>query len=155
MQTPVTIKMVSTMLIVIRVSFHWIMKATMKVVTKVDTTCMVSVSFSDIPLLTLLPLVVAWTVTGAAAFGPKYAMFCCKMCLMNSMRKALVVQIAAMEMSRLTCQWLRSCMKRLTYRVNVYQGKFGDERVNKIETAHVVRRASASVQVCLRVFVHL
>ena len=62
---------------------------------------MVMLSFSEMPLLTLFPFVVAWVVTEAAESESKYAMFCRRMCLMKSMRSALVVRIAAMEMQ--TC----------------------------------------------------
>ncbi len=67
--------------------------------TKVDTPWIVSVSFSDIPLLTLFPFVVACVVTEAASSESKYAMFCRRMCLMKSNRKALVVRIAATDTS--------------------------------------------------------
>jgi hypothetical protein len=59
MQIPVTIRIVGTIHIVIKVSFHDMTNATIKAVIKVETPCMVSVSFSEMPLLTLFPLVVA------------------------------------------------------------------------------------------------
>lgn len=62
---------VGTILIVIRVSFHCTTKATMKAVTKVDTPWIVSESFSEIPLLTLFPLLVACVVTEAASSESK------------------------------------------------------------------------------------
>ena len=99
MQTLVTISIVGTIAIVIKVSFHEMTKATMKAVTKVDAACIVSVSFSEMPLLTLFPLVVACTVTDAAASESKYAIFCRRICLMKSIRKALVVRIADMDIS--------------------------------------------------------
>lgn len=70
-QIPVTTKIVGTIAMVIRVSFHEITNATMNAVTNVDAACTVNVSFSEIPLLTLFPLVVAWTVTEAAASESK------------------------------------------------------------------------------------
>lgn len=45
------------------VSFHWTAKATMKAVTKLDRAWMVRPSFSEIPLLIRLPLVVIWPET--------------------------------------------------------------------------------------------
>lgn len=65
--------------------------------TNVDTPWTVKVSFSDIPLLTLFPFVVACVVTEAASSESKYAMFCRRMLLIKSNRKALVVRIAAMD----------------------------------------------------------
>ena len=63
----VTIKMVGTMQIVIKVSFHWTAKARMKAETKVATPWIVWASFSEMPLLTLLVVVVTCSVTDPTA----------------------------------------------------------------------------------------
>lgn len=86
---------------VIRVSFHWTMKATIKAVVNVDRPWIVSVSFSEIPLFTSFPFVVTWVVTEAASAESKYAISCRRICLTKSMRSALVVLMAAMDI--LTC----------------------------------------------------
>ena len=58
---------VGTMLIVMNVSFHCTAKATINAVTNVDSPWTVRVNFSDMPLLTLFPLVVTWLVIEPAS----------------------------------------------------------------------------------------
>lgn len=57
-QTAVTIRMEGTIARVMKVSFHWTANATIKAEKKVEVAWMVRPSFSDIPWLTRLPLVV-------------------------------------------------------------------------------------------------
>ena len=99
-QRPTNRNIAGTMLMVINANFHWTAMATMKAAKNVATAWKKIDSFSAMPELILLPLVMTWEAIAPLLCLSKYQASFRKVCSKKAIRRALVVLIAAILMDR-------------------------------------------------------